>query len=196
MAQELLTTFENEITSITLIPSKPPSPGGIFTVTLNGQLLWDRKVDGGFPESKQIKQKVRDVIAPDKSLGHSDVTKQPATISTTELIVNWNVNTTSKTTQDDCIECKTREDSTVSSSFTITNHILPLEMTRTRPNLCITYPNRNYMFRSAWLAQEILTSMQEEMGSVTLVPTRINVDEMVQYLFIIYIGIHLNFLFW
>jgi predicted Rdx family selenoprotein len=30
MAQELLTTFQEELDSITLIPSRPPAPGGVF----------------------------------------------------------------------------------------------------------------------------------------------------------------------
>jgi hypothetical protein len=30
MAQELLTTFQDELDSVTLIPSRPPAPGGVF----------------------------------------------------------------------------------------------------------------------------------------------------------------------
>lgn len=36
-------------------------------------LLWDRKTEGGFPETKVLKQRVRDRIDPKKDLGHSDV---------------------------------------------------------------------------------------------------------------------------
>lgn len=36
-------------------------------------MLWDRKTEGGFPETKVLKQKVRDRIDPKKDLGHSDV---------------------------------------------------------------------------------------------------------------------------
>jgi hypothetical protein len=36
-------------------------------------LLWDRKTEGGFPETKVLKQRVRDHIDPKKDLGHSDV---------------------------------------------------------------------------------------------------------------------------
>lgn len=34
--------------------------------------LWDRKVDGGFPETKELKRRVRDVIEPGRDLGHVD----------------------------------------------------------------------------------------------------------------------------
>lgn len=36
-------------------------------------LIWDRKTEGGFPETKVLKQRVRDFIDPKKDLGHSDV---------------------------------------------------------------------------------------------------------------------------
>lgn len=35
-------------------------------------VLWDRKRDGGFPETKVLKQRVRDVIDPTRGLGHVD----------------------------------------------------------------------------------------------------------------------------
>ena len=68
MAQELLTTFENSIGEVALIPGR----GGIFEVRLDGETIFSRKQEGRFPESKELKQKVRDRIAPDKDLGHSD----------------------------------------------------------------------------------------------------------------------------
>ena len=69
-AQELLTTFEKDLQSVTLTPS---DAGGVYIVTIDGSVIWDRKEQGGFPEMKQLKQLVRDHIAPDKDLGHSDV---------------------------------------------------------------------------------------------------------------------------
>ncbi|KAG9022065.1 hypothetical protein FRB95_000910 [Tulasnella sp. JGI-2019a] len=36
------------------------------------ELLWDRKTEGGFPELKILKQKIRDRLTPELSLGHSD----------------------------------------------------------------------------------------------------------------------------
>jgi selenoprotein W-related protein len=68
MAQELLTTFDQEIGELTL----KPGTGGIFEVTANDELVWSRKVEGRFPEITELKQRVRDVIAPERHLGHSD----------------------------------------------------------------------------------------------------------------------------
>lgn len=69
LAQELLTTFEGELGGVTLTPGT----GGIFEVRCDAVLLWSRKQEGRFPEAKELKQRLRDVIAPDKPLGHSDV---------------------------------------------------------------------------------------------------------------------------
>lgn len=68
-AQELLTTFESELGSVAL---KPSDVGGTFSVTVDGDLLWDRKAEGCFPEMKELKQRLRDRIAPERDLGHSD----------------------------------------------------------------------------------------------------------------------------
>ncbi|HCS52426.1 SelT/SelW/SelH family protein [Rubinisphaera sp.] len=68
MSQELLTTFENELTEVAL----RPGTGGIFEITINNQLLWSRAEQGGFPDIKVLKQIVRDVIAPERDLGHSE----------------------------------------------------------------------------------------------------------------------------
>jgi selenoprotein W-related protein len=68
LAQELLTTFESDLKSVNLMPGT----GGIFEVRLNGEVLFSRKVHGRFPESKELKQLVRDKIDPDRPLGHSD----------------------------------------------------------------------------------------------------------------------------
>lgn len=68
MAQELLTTFSAEIGELVLIPGR----NGILEIRFGGQILFSRKEAGRFPEMKEIKQLVRDKIAPDKKLGHSD----------------------------------------------------------------------------------------------------------------------------
>ena len=68
MAQELLTTFEIELGEIALVPGS----GGVFEVSVDGELIWSRKAEGRFPESKELKQRIRDRIAPGKPLGHSD----------------------------------------------------------------------------------------------------------------------------
>ena len=68
MTQELLTTFEGEIGGVLL----KPGTGGIFEVRLGGETIFSRKVESRFPESKELKQLIRDRIAPEKPLGHSE----------------------------------------------------------------------------------------------------------------------------
>ncbi|BAU47116.1 hypothetical protein SVA_0535 [Sulfurifustis variabilis] len=68
LAQELLFTFTEELGEVALIPGT----GGIFEVRLNGERLWNKKEAGRFPEPKEVKQLIRDRIAPQKDLGHSD----------------------------------------------------------------------------------------------------------------------------
>ena len=68
MAQELLTTFVDELGEVALMPGK----GGVLDVRVDGELVYSRKATGRFPEMKEIKQLVRDRVAPDKNLGHSD----------------------------------------------------------------------------------------------------------------------------
>ena len=68
MAQELLSTFEAELGEVALVPGT----GGVFDVRLDGELVYSRKAEGRFPESKELKQLVRDRVSPDKPLGHSD----------------------------------------------------------------------------------------------------------------------------
>jgi selenoprotein W-related protein len=69
MAQELLTTFEGDLKSVTLQPSEI---GGQYIIYIDGNIVFDRKAFAGFPEIKELKQLVRDVVSPDKNLGHSD----------------------------------------------------------------------------------------------------------------------------
>jgi selenoprotein W-related protein len=68
MAQEILMTFASELREVALIPGE----SGIFEIRLNGEVLFSRKQQGRFPESKEIKQQIRDRVAPGKDLGHSD----------------------------------------------------------------------------------------------------------------------------
>jgi selT/selW/selH selenoprotein domain len=68
MAQELLSTFGADLAAVTLIPGT----GGIFEIRVDGELIWERKRDGGFPDIRVLKQLVRDRIDPDRDLGHID----------------------------------------------------------------------------------------------------------------------------
>ena len=68
LAQELLTNFVDELGEVALVPGK----GGVFEVRLDGETLWSRKAEGRFPEAKEVKQRLRDRVAPGRDLGHSD----------------------------------------------------------------------------------------------------------------------------
>ena len=73
MAQELLTTFDSGIGEVALVPGTD----GVFEVRIDGELIFSRAEAGRFPESKELKQLVRDRIAPDMPLGHSDRKPEP-----------------------------------------------------------------------------------------------------------------------
>jgi len=68
IAQELLMTFAEKIGELALIPSS----GGVFSVLLDGEEIFSRKKQERFPESKELKQLIRDRIEPDMPLGHSE----------------------------------------------------------------------------------------------------------------------------
>jgi len=69
MAQEVLSSFTDEIYAVQLVPSEI---AGRYTIRVNDQEIFDRKREGRFPEIKELKQLIRDRVAPEKSLGHSD----------------------------------------------------------------------------------------------------------------------------
>jgi selenoprotein W-related protein len=145
MAQELLTTFEDDLDSVTLIPSRI-KPGGVFTVRGNEQVvLWDRKEQGGFPESKELKQKVRDLMAPERNLGHSEGS------------------TSTVTKKEDCVDCPTPP----AVQDTYNRIVIP------EPHVAITYcTGCRWLLRGAWYAQELLTTFDAELNAVTLIPSR------------------------
>lgn len=72
MAQELLTTFEAEVGEVALVPGR----GGVFEIRVQGETIWSRAREGRFPDIKELKQLVRDRIAPEKDLGHADSPKK------------------------------------------------------------------------------------------------------------------------
>ncbi|MBP2435681.1 SelT/SelW/SelH family protein [Microbacterium amylolyticum] len=71
-AGELLQSFPDEIGEVALVPAT----GGVFRIDIGDAHVWNRKRDDGFPEITELKRRVRDIIAPEKSLGHAD---RPAT---------------------------------------------------------------------------------------------------------------------
>lgn len=68
MMQELLTTFQDELSEAAL----QPGTGGVFQIHLNEDLIWCRKQKERFPDIKELKQIIRDRVAPGKDLGHSE----------------------------------------------------------------------------------------------------------------------------
>ncbi|MBH9315444.1 SelT/SelW/SelH family protein [Pseudomonas aeruginosa] len=68
LAQELLSTFADDLGKVCL----EPGPGGVFRIPCDGLQVWERKADGGFPEAKALKQRVRDRIDPQRDLGPND----------------------------------------------------------------------------------------------------------------------------
>jgi selenoprotein W-related protein len=68
MAQELLTTFQVEAGEVALVPGT----GGVFDLRVDGVIVWSRAEQHRFPEMKELKQLVRDRIAPGRDLGHSE----------------------------------------------------------------------------------------------------------------------------
>lgn len=70
LAQELLSSFGQDLAEVTLIPAT----GGTFRIEIDGELAWERKRDGGFPDAKRLKQVLRDQVWPERGLGHVDRT--------------------------------------------------------------------------------------------------------------------------
>ena len=67
-AQELLSSFDVEVQEVAL----RPADAGVFSITLNGEVIADRKRDGGVPDIVALKRAVRDRVAPDRDMGHAD----------------------------------------------------------------------------------------------------------------------------
>lgn len=157
LQQELLSTFENSnLGSVSLQPCRPPEPGGVFIVTVDDKIVWDRKVDGGFPEAKVLKQRVRDVIEPDKDLGHSDVQNETAHTITMKSSF--------------CVECEEAEELSRKN----------VEIFRNSANkedgeydVKIQYCNGcKWMLRANYLQMELFSTFQEQLRSITLIPMK------------------------
>lgn len=72
LAQELLSTFGPDLASVTLVPST----GGVFRIEVDGEEIWERVKDDGFPDAKTLKQRLRDRVWPERDLGHADRKKE------------------------------------------------------------------------------------------------------------------------
>jgi predicted Rdx family selenoprotein len=115
--QELLSTFGTAIGEIALIPAT----GGLFSVYLTHVppgseegteaqeiLLWDRKTEGGFPEAKVLKQRLRNHIEPGRDLGHSDKPSKTQSSDTSAKPTEPAQDPAASTVEDtkDCEDCK------------------------------------------------------------------------------------------
>ena len=150
IAQELLTTFNEEnLSAVSLAPSRPP-PGARFVITHYDEmntptLLWDRQAEGGFPELKVIKQSVRSKVNPGLYLGHSDSAD--------------------------------RDESDAPNNAEAEAPALPsmdiLLGVVSGPNVSIKYcTGCRWMLRSAYLATELMSTFGTEIDSITLIPSR------------------------
>ena len=74
IAQEILSTFEDEIGEVAI---KPNARGGVFEVRVGRRVAWSRKKEGRFPDAAELKQRVRDIVSPARDLGHIDRAKKP-----------------------------------------------------------------------------------------------------------------------
>lgn len=69
LAQELLSSFEDDLAEVALAPAGK----GVFEITAgDGTVLWSRATEGRFPEAKELKQRLRDAFWPNRDLGHTD----------------------------------------------------------------------------------------------------------------------------
>ena len=164
MAQELLNTFNDEpgLEAVTLLPSRPPAPGGEFVVQCyqssdgtEGQTepmtLWNRKENGGFPEITELKQLVRDKIDPNFSLGHGDTKERRS----------------SPTSEHDPLPNPSWTDDVASVSMPTILHNAP------KPSVSISYcTGCRWLLRAAWYAQELLSTFETEINSISLIPCR------------------------
>ena len=69
LAQEFINTFDSDLSSVNLVPDI----NGKFEIKCSNKLIFSRKKEGKFIDLKLLKQRIRDIVNPTMSLGHSDV---------------------------------------------------------------------------------------------------------------------------
>jgi len=156
MAQELLTTFNDDnLSAVTLVPNRTPAaPGAKFTISYHQDkqettVLWDREEQQGFPDVKELKQIVRDRTNPDLYLGHSDNQKHEKGAQLTTVK-----------------EYELNPPPSAAVWETVTDQVVG-------PNVAIRYcTGCRWLLRSAYFATELVETFAEEIGSVTLIPSR------------------------
>jgi selenoprotein W-related protein len=65
VAQELLHTYGDYISGLTLVPAH----GGIFEVRANGELVASTRTEGGFPEIRTLKEALNKLLDVDQVAG-------------------------------------------------------------------------------------------------------------------------------
>ena len=66
MAQELLTTFTDDLNGVMMQPSET---GGAYNIYVDDKILFSRKEQDRFPDIKELKQMIRDIVDPERPLG-------------------------------------------------------------------------------------------------------------------------------
>ncbi|GFH51043.1 hypothetical protein CTEN210_07519 [Chaetoceros tenuissimus] len=127
------------------------------------KVRWDLKADGGFPESKQLKQRVRDYISPEKNLGHSDVNKSESNKS-----------------EERCVECEENEKNANSNDSDRNEGVNTIKEVQSKQDtdqisnhIKISYcTDMNWLIRATFMCQELLSVFHDELISITLEPHR------------------------
>jgi len=127
---------------------------------LDDNIIWDRKAKGGFPESKILKQLIRDKIAPEKELGHSDVSDKES-------------KQFDKPEKNDCDECKENEKTQGNLPQETDNADNMDEKSSMSPQVSVLYCSASdWLLRSAWACQEVISNFPENVNSVSLRPDK------------------------
>ena len=150
IAQELLTTFTEELDAVTMIPSRDTQGNFVVKFNHDQEILWDRKEKQGFPETKVLKQMIRDLVNPDLHLGHSDTAENQAKDTSGDIFSSdWVPRGDGK------LSVQLEESEAPTSTITI------------------YYCNGcRWLLRAAYVGQELLTTFSDEINSVTLVPSK------------------------
>ncbi|PTU23360.1 hypothetical protein P175DRAFT_0168635 [Aspergillus ochraceoroseus IBT 24754] len=134
-AQEILSTFGTGIGEVALVPTtggifsvaivqSSSSGAGAGSSSGSGSgsgsgdrvsdgetretetLLWDRKRDGGFPEVKVLKSRVRNVVDPSRDLGHTDRALRAAAATATATATPAPASTLDPVDNQTCQDCQ------------------------------------------------------------------------------------------
>lgn len=69
LGQEILSSLHDVVAQVSLIPD---DSGGLFEVHVGDVLIWERVRDGGFPDAAELKRRVRNIVDPEREMGHVD----------------------------------------------------------------------------------------------------------------------------